>query len=141
MTRHGKLLTVLAVAVALGTGGGVIGSPSPAYAVGCYGDYCSALDPQSTGCAADAYTIFRESVYGTGGASWVEVRWSPTCQTNWARTNGVRTNIKAEQDTGYTQGYSGNNGSFSWSKMIYSHVKHVRGVIWGSWGATTTPWA
>lgn len=117
-----------------------ISAPS-ASAVSCYGDYCSGQDPESSGCAADARTIYLSYVYGTGGSSWVQIRWSDKCQTNWARTNGVRTNIRAVQDTGYTQGYSGNNGAYSWSKMIYSPVRHVQGCIWGSWGTTCTPWA
>lgn len=137
-----KLATRVTLGMMLATGAFIVAAPSPASAsVGCYGDYCSGMDPQATGCSADAYTVYTAYVYGTGGATYVEVRWSPTCKTNWARTNGIRTNIKAVQDTGYTQGYSTNNGSYSWSKMIYSPVRHVQACIWGSWGTTCTPWA
>lgn len=131
----------LGFVIALGTMIVVAPAPSPAAAVTCFGDNCSGKDPQSTGCSADAQTIFTQSVYGTGGASWVEIRWSPTCKTNWARSNTVSTNIKAVQDTGYTAGYSNNNGTNSWSGMIYSPVRHVQGCIWGGWGTTCTPWA
>lgn len=136
-----KRKIAIAMAVALGALGGVVGVAAPASAVSCYGDYCSGQDPQASGCAADAKTVFTAYVYGTGGASWVDIRWSPTCQTNWARSNVISTNIKAVQDTGYTQPYSSGNGSVVWSKMIYSPVKHVKGVIWGNWGTTETPWA
>ena len=138
-----KVISRIALALVLALSGLVIVAPaaSPAAAVTCYGDYCSGQDPESSGCSADAYTIFTEYVYGTYGASYVEIRWSPTCKTNWARANSVTTNIKAVQDTGYTQGYAANNGSVSWSKMIYSPVKHVQGCIWGGWGTTCTAWA
>jgi hypothetical protein len=106
--------------------------------VTCYGDYCSGLDPQSSGCAGDAYTVATGYVYGTDGDSYVDIRWSPTCKTNWARANFVTSNIRAVQQTGYTQGYSANNGVNSWSRMIYSPVLCVKGAIWGSWGLTET---
>ena len=113
-------------------------APTPAFAVSCYGDYCSGQDPLSTGCSADAYTVHTASVYGTNGASTVEIRWSPTCKTNWARVNWVTTNVKAVQQTGYTQGYSSNNGTTAWSKMIYSPTLCVKAVTWGNWGTTET---
>ncbi|GAA3146952.1 hypothetical protein GCM10020255_025260 [Rhodococcus baikonurensis] len=68
-----------------------------ASAASCYGDYCSGVDPLSSGCANDAYTVATGYVYGSGGSAWVEIRWSPTCQTNWARANGVTSNVRADQ--------------------------------------------
>jgi hypothetical protein len=130
----GKFVLVPLVALM----GFFIVAPTPAFAVGCSGDYCSGQDPLSTGCSADAYTVHTASVYGTYGARTVEIRWSPTCKTNWARVNWVTTNVKAVQQTGYTQGYSSNNGTVAWSKMIYSPTLCVKGVIWGSWGTTET---
>jgi len=106
--------------------------------VGCWGDWCSGRDPMETNCATDAYTVASASIYGTYGAQYVELRWSPTCQTNWARANFVTTAIKSEQSTGYTQGYSSNDGGVSWSKMIYSPTLCMKAVIWGSWGVTET---
>ena len=106
--------------------------------VSCYGDYCSGQDPMSTNCAADAYTVATAGVYGTYGDQYVDIRWSPTCKTNWARTNIITSQVKAVQSTGYTQGYSSNNGVFAWSKMIYSPVLCVKAVIWGAWGVTET---
>jgi hypothetical protein len=106
--------------------------------VGCYGDYCSGQDPMGTNCAADAYTVASAGVYGTYGQQYVEIRWSPTCKTNWARANFPTGNIKAVQETGYTAGYGDSNGSVSWSRMIYSPVLRVKAVIWGAWGVTET---
>lgn len=48
-------------------------------AVGCPG--CHGQDPIATGCANDATTVLE------GFFSWghLELRWSPSCQTNWTR--------------------------------------------------------
>lgn len=133
-------LRILFCAMLIAVGASIIQS-APASAVTCYGDYCSGQDPVQSGCAASARTIFTTSVYGTGGASYVNVRWSDVCKTNWAQSNVISSNIKAEKQNGYTQGYSTNNGSMAWSRMIYSPVDHVRAVIWGGWGTTATPYA
>ncbi len=133
------------VAAALGGAGILPGTATAAthqpVAVTCYGDYCSGQDPERSGCSADARTIpgTRTSVYGTGGDAWVEIRWSDTCKTNWARTNISFGSVRAIQQTGYTQGYSSNNGTLGWSKMIYSPQLCVKGSINGSWGYTYTP--
>jgi len=132
--RRTRIVAALVLAIA---GVGLTVAPAQA-SVGCYGDYCSGRDPMETGCANDAYTVASASIYGTGGTQYVDIRWSPTCKTNWARANFVTSNIKSVQETGYTQGYSTNNGVNSWSRMIYSPALCVKGVIWGSWGVTET---
>jgi hypothetical protein len=96
----------------------------PAHAVSCYGDYCSGRDPESSGCSADAYTVAHARIAGTYVN--VELRWSPRCKTNWARTGWPGAynpnNLYAVQaQTGYTQrGVVGNNGTYVWTRMIYS---------------------
>lgn len=93
-----------------------------ANAVGCWGDYCSGLDPDATGCSAGAQLKAEGRIAGT--YSYVQLFWSPTCQTNWARaswSDDARTALHAVQcATGYTQGFSNTNGTYYWSKMIYS---------------------
>lgn len=116
-------------------------------AVSCYGDYCSGQDPQSTGCANDAYTTAATNLSG----AQLQVRWSPTCRTNWARlvvypTNGCVSsgNLVARQDTGYIQSkwlgavicYVSVTQTW-WTPMIYSPVHLVRGEI----GSSTTAWS
>lgn len=115
-----------------------------ALAVGCYGDYCSGQNPQSTGCSADARTV--ASVYVPGTQSPVELRWSPTCKTNWARVDwswgaSYPGNLKATQcATGYTQaGVVDSNSTYSWTRMIYSPVKSVR-ASWGPQPGTAWTW-
>jgi hypothetical protein len=137
--RYRTLSTLVTLLVCAGAtvAPGLVPTAS-AQTVSCWGDWCSGLDPMNTNCAADAYTVASNYVYGSGGTTYVEIRWSPTCKTNWARANFVTSNIKALQSTGYTQGYSADNGAVSWSKMIYSPTLCVEAVIWGGWGATET---
>jgi len=132
----------------------IVSSPAKASAVTCYGDYCSGVDPQASGCAADAYTA---TVYNTSIAS-LQTRYSPTCKTNWARVVIYPTGIgcvypgtlSAIQDTGYTQTtYTSlvcNTYSETtfWSPMIYSPVRKVRSMFWSDGSFTSpiyTPWA
>jgi hypothetical protein len=50
--------------------------------VSCFQDGCNYQDAAATGCDADAQTLGRAPI---GNLGYVELRWSPTCQTNWAR--------------------------------------------------------
>jgi hypothetical protein len=134
-----RIITALAVTAAT-VAAGVIAAPS-AYAVTCYGDYCSGQDPEATGCSADAQPVVSARIPGT--YAYVELRWSPTCKTNWARTswNGESpsTQLRAVQcPTGYTQGYSSNNGSYWWTRMIYSPSMGVSAQWVGAPGSIGT---
>jgi len=112
----------------------------PAEAVSCYGDYCSGVDPESSGCSADAFTRVSARIPGT--YAYVELRWSPTCKTNWARTtwSGDPSSLRALQcATGYSQiGVSGSNGTYSWTRMIYSPNLGVSAQWIGPPGSTAT---
>lgn len=143
-----KTRTALIAASVLLLGGitGPLVSTHTAMAVTCYGDYCSGQDPMATGCASDAITV------ASADLGWGELtlRWSPTCQTNWARMYVYPTRtlgpgyVSAVQSTGYTQTgpiyviISGSPQSeTTWSPMIYSPVKCVKagavlgvGYIW-----------
>jgi hypothetical protein len=117
-----KRLVVLLTSLAAALGLALVVAPA-AQAVTCYGDYCSGVDPEASGCSADAYTVASARIAGT--YAYVELRWSPTCKTNWARTTWhnefTSSALRAVQcATGYTQGYSSTNGSYWWSRMIYS---------------------
>ncbi|ATI36263.1 hypothetical protein CPI83_29080 (plasmid) [Rhodococcus sp. H-CA8f] len=132
-----SFLKKAAAVVVLTFSAALVNVPS-ASAVTCYGDYCSGVDPLSSGCSGDAKTIASAYVYGSGGTAQVNLRWSPTCKTNWAQANFVTSSIKAVQYGGYPQEYSNNNGTNSWSKMIYSPSLCVKASIWGGWGVTDT---
>ncbi|MBL3200717.1 DUF2690 domain-containing protein, partial [Klebsiella pneumoniae] len=43
-------------------------------------------DPLSTGCANGAQTVWKMTYWGAGT---VEVRYSPSCGTNWVKLTGV----------------------------------------------------
>lgn len=51
-------------------------------ALSCSGSGCSGLDPELTGCGADARTLASQS-HSDGGQ--VELRWSKACGTKWAK--------------------------------------------------------
>lgn len=118
--------------------------------VSCYGDYCSGQSPVSTGCSVGAVTIASVDL----GWAALDLRWSPTCQTNWARIYVYPTKtlgpgfIVAQQSTGYAQ--YGNIyviASFSaqteteWTPMIYSPKLCVRvGANLGTGYSYDTDW-
>src|SRR4051794_33445734 len=76
--RIALLVAVTTVAITAGA--------TSARAASCWGDWCSGQDPMATGCANGAYAVAHLQL------PWVsqrlELRWSPTCQTNWARIVG-----------------------------------------------------
>lgn len=102
-----------------------VATEEPAVAATCWGDWCSGLDPQATGCSSDAYTVAHALIPGT--TSKIELRWSPTCKTEWARVpaswgTSYPNNLRAVQPaTGYSQiGVVASNGTFAWTRQIYS---------------------
>ena len=107
----------VASALVLGSAASLMIAASPASAAGCYGDYCSGTDPQSTGCANDAYAV----ASSTNAGVTVQLEWSPSCKTNWARVNtSSPASIKAVQSGGYTQYGTISGGGYAWSRQIYS---------------------
>lgn len=137
---------LLALALAL-FGAVAVATPAQA-AVTCYGDYCSGQDPMATHCGDDATTVRWKDLPGER----LELRWSPTCKTNWARLVVYPTglgcvgggDLVARQDTGYTQhSWLGvyicyiSTATPYWTPMIYSPVHLVRAEIAGQ----VTGWA
>lgn len=74
----GALLRTTAVCLTLW-----IAATAPA-AAACTGNGCDGKDPNAEGCAADAYTVDVKIL--PNQQKWVELRYSPRCGTNWART-------------------------------------------------------
>jgi hypothetical protein len=94
-----RIATVLAVMTIA-----VIGFAAPAHADACgAGPACDGRDPYTvvggTTCASDAYTKLSRPVES---GSYIELRWSPHCQTAWARSSVVGTTIKV--DSAYSNG-------------------------------------
>jgi hypothetical protein len=119
---------------------------TPAQAVGCYGDYCSSTDPQATGCSADGQVVAATDVYG--GKASLQLRWSPTCKTNWARLYIYPSNqwfpsgtLTARQSTGYVQNRSipSTQGERThWTPQIYSPTRCVRAEYHSGSGSVYT---
>lgn len=55
------------------------------WAAGCSGTGCNSKDPGTTGCASGSYTVGTANVNYNGTTGLVELRWSPTCKTNWPK--------------------------------------------------------
>lgn len=58
-----------------------IANESPASAATCWGSSCNRQSPRATGCEVGAYTL--ESFWR--GNTFIELRYSPTCYSAWAR--------------------------------------------------------
>ena len=54
----------------------------------CSGTGCNNTDPEQTGCAAGAYTVQT----GILSTAYIQLRYSPRCQTNWGRVVSRGTN-------------------------------------------------
>lgn len=99
--------------------------PVSTYAATCSGTGCNGKDPQSSGCASGATTV--ATAYFTGG--YVELRWSATCQTNWARVVSTSGNkyLKAyivQQNVGEL--YASNvYGQSTYSPMKYAPTGQI----------------
>src|ERR1700736_1227866 len=63
-----------------------------ASAAACNNNECNKLDRNSTGCSADAYTVYSAPL-AYQGQTWgyVDLRYSPSCGANWARVRAVGT--------------------------------------------------
>ncbi|MBF6354126.1 DUF2690 domain-containing protein [Nocardia higoensis] len=139
-----RVLVAMTATLGLAFGATIaVSGTATAEPVNCYGDYCSGQDPRTSGCGADAYTtVTTETEVGR-----LDVRWSPTCKTNWARwvryprgwtMSQIPMVMRAVQDTGYEQVFVFQDGiggdsypdhpewTTFWTPMIYSPVHKVR---------------
>lgn len=143
MLRRGRWRFVMIVAAMVFASFASLAGPAHAQAgyVSCWGDWCSGQDPNTTGCSADAYTVADVWLPGFV-AQHLQVRWSPTCKTNWARFiyDPSPVWLKAVQpSTGYTQSRIISNAVNSWTPMIYSPTRCVYAAVQTqTWGAYQT---
>jgi disulfide bond formation protein DsbB len=112
-------------------------------AASCWGDWCSGTDPRATGCDIGARSVASARIPGTW--AYIELYWSPTCKTNWARVpvswgSYYPWQLRAVQClTNYTQsGVVASNATHSWTRQIYSPVKRVRAEWVGQPGSVAT---
>ena len=87
---------------------------------------CDGQDPVQTGCANSAYTIASDYIYRLGIViGRVDLRYSPTCETNWTRTisyMGPQTldAVVTEEDIGYHLNEYLDNVTNVYTDMIYA---------------------
>jgi hypothetical protein len=93
---------------------------SRAQLISCSGNGCNGLDPVPAGCAADAYTV-QTAVFSN---SYVELRYSPRCGTNWgsvwSRVGPTYLVIRTQRIDGLTYTFAGGNYNYAWSAMVYA---------------------
>ncbi|GAB3972982.1 hypothetical protein GCM10029978_051310 [Actinoallomurus acanthiterrae] len=106
---------------------------------------CDKTDPESTGCAKDAYTVSSSTLWfhNTRGDktvaadATVELRYSPRCQTNWSKVtvhsgaaNLVTVKVcRGDGSTDCTDEYSAYS-SYAYSDQLYA--PNVTAVAYGS---------
>jgi Protein of unknown function (DUF2690) len=87
-----RSLAVLMVTAVLAAFGAVASLAQAAVTPGDNPDYTFDFqDPIHTGCADDAETVGQTAIHDSRGnqLGYVELRWSPSCQTNWARVTST----------------------------------------------------
>jgi ABC-type transport system substrate-binding protein len=88
--------------------------------VTCSANGCNGLNPATTGCSADAYTVQT----ATFSNSFVQLRYSPTCGTNWgrviSRVGATSLVITIQRNDNLTYTFSGGNFTFAWVAMVYA---------------------
>jgi len=90
----------------------------------CHGYLCDGKWPDLTGCNIGAYTVV--SAVSQDGQDTVDLRYSPTCGTNWARawirsgrTNAVRIWRDDDDQTNYATAYTADYWPH-YSPMVYA---------------------
>lgn len=88
---------------------------------------CTGQDPDKTGCSYGAYTLWESNVYRSQLIiGLIELRWSPTCKTKWARLTrsdglnsfSMATTVWRGDGVSYTTTLS--NNSKIWTKQVYA---------------------
>ena len=106
--------------------------------VTCSGNGCNGLNPETTGCGADAYTV-QTAVFSNTS---VELRYSRRCGANWGRVTSrvgrAFLVIRTQRIDGLTYTFTGGNFNYAWSAMVYAPTVRARacGGIGGISGCT-----
>jgi hypothetical protein len=99
--------------------------------VTCSGNGCNGLDPEQTGCAADAYTVKVSGGTVSFRTGYVELRYSPTCGTNWARVISTVGNVQLTASIRRTNDglfyFAVGSGTRLWSPMVYAPNVKAKG--------------
>lgn len=117
---------VVAAAIAMTS---VVVPATSAHAASCSGTECDGQWPDVAGCSGDAYTPSGMAVpikHGTATTGWIELRYSPSCRTAWARVQsyywggvGEQAYIHRDHAT-QPAGYECNSHNYSSTLKAYS---------------------
>ncbi len=124
--RFARIALILALFTALVGGTVVLAVASPAMAATCSGNGCNGLDPIATGCQNSYTQLVGSSEIKNGSThyGWIDLRYSPTCGTNWSRVRSdIGTQnleafiIRTSDNLAYTEsGYF----QIAWTNMVYA---------------------
>jgi len=141
MRRFFKVLlaaTLLAAVFAAYTGVSRISASTAQHLlphVTCSGNGCNGLDPAVTGCDLDAYTVSTTGGTVSFRTGTIQLRYSPTCGTNWGRVfssvGNTQLTVSIRRDDGrfyFTVG----SGTRLWSPMVFA--RNVKAKACGSAG-------
>lgn len=99
--------------------------------VTCSGNGCNGLDPEQTGCAVGAYTVKVSGGTVSFQTGSVELRYSPTCKTNWARVFSTVGNVRLTASIRRTNDglfyFAVGSGTRLWSPMVYAPNVKAKG--------------
>ncbi|MGA5824167.1 DUF2690 domain-containing protein, partial [Kitasatospora sp. NPDC094028] len=105
-------------------------------AVSCSGYSCDGWEPDQSGCANDAVTPSGESVAimsGNATVGWIELRYSPTCRTAWARVRSYYWGGQGEfaAITRHSDNQSYGCASYNWSTTLGAYSCYTQMVYDG----------
>lgn len=132
-----QVATLAAVGLAMSTAG-------PAMAVTCVGYGCDGQDPNVSGCSSGAnttsYAYLRDPNNNVVGL--LELRYSPTCGTNWGRvTSYIGSKNMFTDVTRQTDGRRfADVGVYTvvWSRMVYAY--NITACATGDMQLSSTTW-
>ena len=134
MTMKKRSLTVSRWIVGLGALAlGLVLSQGVARAASCTGTGCNGLDPASTTCNSDAYTIngSQRTFYNkfNTAVGTLVLRYSPSCKTVWSRVNSNYSKSARITQNGYPRYDASGTGSGAINTaMVYAPGTTVNGL-------------
>jgi len=91
-----------------------------------------------TGCSQDAYTVASTS----NGPDTIELRYSPSCQTNWARAwigSGNPNAVSIRRQDGLYYQTNITYDTLHWSQMVYAPTMTANAKLtWGGGSSWST---
>lgn len=140
MTTLTRKLATAGSALAMAVSSLLIATSPASAAESCYASGCEGKDPSTTICQNDARTV--------ATTEWnVELRYSPTCRTAWARYSGgvsfgltvmvERRNADGSYTPYYSTPYRG-NGATVWTRMVNDAGYLARACVYPDSGYSCT---